>query len=358
MTQTFVKRTANGRFSWQQLVDVTTPVFALALLLWTVAGAAAAYAACGPRFVATSGSDAANDCLTAGTPCLTIQYAIDQACAGDTINVAAGTYVEIVTPGHGAASGFPGIDIDKAVVLKSTAGAASTTILANGGHFLPTSGFGPLQAVSLSSPGITIDGFTILETNPIVNLITADGPANSNNHTIKNNVIVNPTFNDGNAGGGWGILLGFGPVSNNTISGNDISLNPDLTKNQFTFGIWTGGGTGGPSNSNLIDGNTIHNVGSGIILDPGTGNVVSGNHFMDNAFTGIYHFGDTGTQDTLNSFQNNHASGIEVRYGAQNILVTGNCFQNNGQSPVTYSPCVSGCTDTEAQLHATGKVFV
>lgn len=346
MTHRFASMMTNGRLSWRRLVDIATPFLCLTLLLWALTAAPAAYAIlCGPRFVTTTGLDT-TDCLNNLFPCLTIQYAVDQACAGDTINVAAGTYVETVTAGHGSASGSAGIDIDKVVVLQG-AGAASTTIQANGGHFLPTSGgAGPLQAVTLSSSGITIDGFTILETDPTVNLITADGPLNSNNHTFTNNVIVNPTFNDGNTGGGWGILLGFGGSSGNTITGNDISLNPDLTKNQFTFGIWDGAGAGGPSNNNIMNGNTIHNVGTGIILDPGTGNVVSGNHFMDNAFTGLYDFGDSGTQVTLNSFQNNHASGIEVRFGAQNIVVTGNCFQNNGQNPVTYSPCSSGCTDT------------
>ncbi len=297
-------------------------------------------------YVSTTGSDVSNTCGDSSAPCLTIQHAIDVACNGDTINVAAGTYVETVTAGHGSASGAPGIDIDKAVVLKG-AGAASTTIQANGGHFLPTSGgAGPLQAVTLSISGITIDGFTILETGATVNLITADGPADSNNHTIKNNIIVNPTFDDGNAGGGWGILLGLGDSANNTFTNNDISLNPDLTKNQFSFGIWDGNGGAVASSNNNFSGNTIHNVGIGIILDPGTGNVVSGNHFLDNAKAGVVDFGDSGTQITLNSFQNNRRSGVEVRNGSKNVVITGNCFQNNGTQALTFAPCGSGCSIT------------
>jgi hypothetical protein len=41
---------------------------------------------------------------------------------------------------------------------------------------------------------------------------------------------------------------------------------------------------------------------------------------------------------TFNSFLRNHASGIQVRWGSTNIVVTGNCFQDNGVNPVTYSP--------------------
>ncbi len=47
--------------------------------------------------MATTGSDAGgNTCLNAGTPCKTINYAIGQSVAGDTINVVAGTYNEMV----------------------------------------------------------------------------------------------------------------------------------------------------------------------------------------------------------------------------------------------------------------------
>src|SRR5437870_1867162 len=44
------------------------------------------------RFVATAGSDAANDCLSKVSPCRTVGYALTQAASGDTINVAGGSY--------------------------------------------------------------------------------------------------------------------------------------------------------------------------------------------------------------------------------------------------------------------------
>ena len=49
------------------------------------------------RFVSTTGSDAANDCLTSSSPCQTIGHAITQAASGDTIKLAVGTYPDAPT---------------------------------------------------------------------------------------------------------------------------------------------------------------------------------------------------------------------------------------------------------------------
>lgn len=99
------------------------------------------FEACATRHVATTGSDAGNVCHDSGTPCATIQRAIDVACEGDTISVAPGTYAE--SP-----------DVDKSVTLQSTGGAAVTTIdLQTGPTYL-----GSLQ---ISGGTVVADGFTI-----------------------------------------------------------------------------------------------------------------------------------------------------------------------------------------------------
>src|SRR5262249_20596898 len=56
-------------------------------------------AACSTRFVATAGNggdDTFNDCSVASAPCLTVQHAVDVACAGDTVQVGSGTFAEQV----------------------------------------------------------------------------------------------------------------------------------------------------------------------------------------------------------------------------------------------------------------------
>jgi hypothetical protein len=76
-------------------------VGALATALVATAGAftlnsAVATAAPHTRYVATTGDDTDNDCTDPGNPCATLQYAVDQADAGDTVSVAAGTYAQSV----------------------------------------------------------------------------------------------------------------------------------------------------------------------------------------------------------------------------------------------------------------------
>ena len=61
-------------------------IFAGLLLASGDAGSAAA----ADRFVAPSGSDTSNNCLTATHPCARVSYATTQATSGDTINVASG----------------------------------------------------------------------------------------------------------------------------------------------------------------------------------------------------------------------------------------------------------------------------
>ncbi|NIN63251.1 MAG: hypothetical protein GTO63_00750 [Anaerolineae bacterium] len=72
-------------------------VVAILVSLWLKA-ASPAQADPTTRYVAPTGSDAGpNDCTNGGTPCETIQHAIDQADPGDEIRMAGGTYANAGT---------------------------------------------------------------------------------------------------------------------------------------------------------------------------------------------------------------------------------------------------------------------
>ena len=86
------------------------------------------------RFVRPNGSDSANNCKTAGSPCATLGRALSQAVAGDTVQLEPGTYLESHNP-SGTSNTVPadksGITIQSDPV---TGTAANTIIDATGMH--------------------------------------------------------------------------------------------------------------------------------------------------------------------------------------------------------------------------------
>ena len=113
-------------------------VLMLVALLLAVFGAVPVWAQTN-RYVDPTGADA-GDCSNPATPCLTITYAIGQAVAGDTINVAAGIYQEDLT-------------INKELTLQG-AGRTTTTILRNAS----TDTVFLIQADNVKINGFKIDG--------------------------------------------------------------------------------------------------------------------------------------------------------------------------------------------------------
>ena len=144
----------------------------LRLHLWSPVAGAAILAALSLG-AGTSLTRAATGCVNPGGTdgcTATIQAAVDAASPGDTINVAAGTYQEMVT-------------LTKAVNLKG-AGASSTTIDGTGQDHA-------LAVMGVTGP-ITISGFTLENAN-LAGLLMRD----SKDLTIAHNTVQN---NDNNRG--------------------------------------------------------------------------------------------------------------------------------------------------------------
>jgi hypothetical protein len=114
----------------------------LKLLPFLALAATSAHAA--DRYVATTGSDV-GDCQAVLSPCLTLQYAINQASAGDTINVAAGTYT---------VAGL--VLVNKTLTLRGAQAGVDARTRAAAESILSNS-----QGMSVSASGVVIDGFTI-----------------------------------------------------------------------------------------------------------------------------------------------------------------------------------------------------
>jgi parallel beta-helix repeat protein len=170
-------------------------------------------------YVATTGSDSTGD-GSEGTPWQTIQHAIDQSSAGDTIIVHDGTYA--------------GATVNKANLTICSSDGPGLTIISDP----PDIGF------NVTMGGVTIDGFNITACD--VGIMLENGADNS---TIKNNIIeyngcgveansehnliINNTITD-NGHGIWieadnNKVLGNNILNNTAASGSGVHVIGDLT---------------------------------------------------------------------------------------------------------------------------------
>lgn len=110
------------------------------------------------RYVATTGTDSGS-CSTSATPCLTINYAVGQAVASNTIYVAAGDYPEMVNP-------------SKALTFKgANAGIAAGTSAGTRGAESTVQGFRTTSVAATAANNFVLDGFEIdPSSDPALNL--------------------------------------------------------------------------------------------------------------------------------------------------------------------------------------------
>jgi parallel beta-helix repeat protein len=296
--------------------------------------------AAGPWYVSTSGNDT-NNCLTEATACLTIQAAIGKASAGDTIYVAAGTYLE-------AYSAELALKIDKSISLIGTglpvvdAGArdkgvqvTADDVTITGMKFTnATTGNGIgvyLYGVdTYTSERTTITGCEI-SGNKIGLFLAGAGNALISGNTFTentyrsiviqqdsdNNVVTDNTITMTGGSVNSAIYLGSdsgGNVIGGAIAanGNSITIPTNTTEAaHMPYVIWIA--TGG-SNDATIQHNTIVNGARAIQIDGGN--------------TGTYTIADnTITNDGTNSGNNSYGVGVN----SGNVVVTGNTMIGTGR---------------------------
>ena len=214
-----------------------------------------------------------DDCKTPTTACKTIGHAISLASSGDSIVVAAATYIE---------------NLNIAISLTVIGSSARTTIIDGGGVAtvvtIPSStsrvhlsnvtvrnGHASYRGGGINNSGIlTISNITVSGNSATLFCCGEGGGIfNSGSLTINNSTITANTAR-GTPGRGGGIFNNFGTltVNNSTITGNSVS---------GLFGAGFGGGIGNSGmakvNNSTVSGNSTTGQGGGIANENyGTGN--------------------------------------------------------------------------------------
>ncbi|QDT98818.1 golvesin C-terminal-like domain-containing protein [Gimesia aquarii] len=241
----------------------------------------------------------------------TIQAAVTAAVAGDTINIAAGTYVEDVI-------------VDTSVILQgANAGiAAGVDPGVRGLESELTGGF------RLFANDVVIDGLKIVDgTGPagIGDITAVFMTAGTSGHTIENSILEGP----GTGVSSRGVLSTFnGNNDNITIQNNEIY--------NWVSGIFNQG------NTNVdIFGNNIHDVVVGIANDFVADVSIEGNAFS-NASGGVGVFNNTsnGVSDVAvhnNFFDSSTLSELIGHHGGDAIDASGNWWGGTDETTIANS---------------------
>lgn len=199
------------------------------------------------RYVAPIGADS-GDCTDSGSPCLTIQYAIDQAVSGDVISVLPGTYEE-------------NVNINKPLTLTGSNAGNDCSSRADESTISPSSG----APIVISSDNVTVNGFEINAPNHGFAIELSNTSDVSVLYNNINDIGTDPGFTGGvnsNTVHSIRYQLDGGTYSNIDISNNCIS-NISHIGNTFNsasgIGILQSTSQGTLSNLN-IENNTIEEV--------------------------------------------------------------------------------------------------
>jgi parallel beta-helix repeat protein len=301
-----------------------------ALLLISAATATAA----GKTLYVDRGSSACSDSGTGTqtTPFCTIKVAASKSAPGDTVQVAAGTYLENVSITKSGTSSDP--------ILFTPAPGASVTV--SGG-----TGVG----INLSTVSwVVVRGFTVTQTPDYgISASNSSHITISGNHVSfagqpvsgqnKTGIRVNNTSdslvsgNTSDHNSDYGIMLTNGSTRDE-VRGN-LTFNNSKVFSRATAGIRIYQSPG-----NTVDGNVSHdNQDSGIECYPGSNDtLVYNNVVYNNGDHGIDDLTTTGQRIISNTAYHNVTAGINVEGGSTGATVENNISVDNGiKSPRTHS---------------------
>jgi len=320
-------------------------------MLWLSWQAAPVYANPDIRYVAPTGSDS-GVCTDSANPCRTVQYAVDQADAGDEIRVAAGAYTDTI-----ARTPPPGYPNPPASGVITQVVHISQTLTVRGGYTTTNwaTSYPLTQSTTLdaeSGKRVLFIGGTITVT--LENLRITGGDAAGLGGSGDG---ISLPFHDG--GGGVYVITATVTLSGNAIysntagSGGGVALagsdsatlnGNDIYSNTATYGEDGGGGGGvalGQSDDATLSGNAIHNNaaydGGGVALGQSNNATLSDNDVYSNTADhdgggiALAYSNDvtlSGNDIYSNTAPNNDGGGVEV-YESSGVTLSGNGIYGN-----------------------------
>jgi len=274
-------------------------------------GISGASAAGTTRYVANGGSDT-TDCSLSGAPCATINYAVGQSAAGDTISVAAGIYNENVNvPATLTGLTINGAQAGNAVSGRTFGGVTESKVSST------TQGVPVFQ---LRPSNVRLDGFSISDTPALFAATGVDVKNTVNGAVITNNMFDGISTGDTTSNGtAQAVYLEAGPDGVQII-GNSMN---NIHSNRSAKGVLIGDSNSTNSSTNVvIQGNSISNVISdikgayGVQINNGNGSTSNtGLQIQNNSISNL-----TGTAGWV------HAIGLEAN--TPGVVVAGNTITN------------------------------
>lgn len=268
-------------------------------------------------------SDDANDCTNQASPCATIAHALDEASAGESIHIAAGTYTETLTIDQNVTLQGAGADANDGTVIQAApdAGIASARVITVDPEVNPQ----PQVAISgmVIRHGVSLGGspddrgggfFADSATVEISDVLFTDNAGREGGalFQFRGELMLNGvTFGPGNhadfGGGGMRTFDTPAQLTGVTFTGN--------TSDVSGGGLFVEGGS--PELKNVtFTGNTAAGDGGGLFLtniDPGTAAVV---------VNGMFH-GNSANNGGAVAFDGGEQSAV-------NLTIGGNSAQENG----------------------------
>jgi hypothetical protein len=288
------------------------------------------------RYVATTGADV-GDCSAPGSPCLTLQYAINQSAAGDTIHVAAGTYgsaLVLVNKTLTLLGAQAGVD--------ARSRAATESILSN------TSG------MSVSASNVIIDGFTIQDSTTAAftgfGLLLNSGVDGTQvvNNIIQNNIV--------------GLGLANGGTTQAVVMHNHFKTNNQPGSSSGTA-IYSDIFVSGTVSNVLIDANAFDgNANAGVGLNGDTASIYSNITITNNAFDsngrGIYALFTASILIRGNALTNTstptdggQSSAISAFGAVTGMSILNNHLQGGAQNGIRIIDAIGGSPNTGIEAH-------